>query len=415
MILYGLAFINVFIFLYFYIKYSYNVVLCLPITLVILEISRSIANVNLVEEGVGGIQVIVFSLYCLVLIGQYIRKSKFVGLFTVIVIISFYYFLRMDFTEQFNSMVVRYLNFILLLLFVPLTASIIKRINQVHFFLKSFYVGGVIYLIFVLIASILKFGPNMYGTNIIFGFEFEQWYYGALFIACFPLFYATRKVNSYKYLNVVTILMILVLFLTLRRLTLVIILLIIIQYVLLDLTNKKKLGLAIKVLTFVTFGVLIVFISGVYMYRESRFSSDYEMEEEGRFVEWVLVNESIKENPLLGKGTLFNDLGRYGYRKDYRSLHGTYSRILFGSGYIGLFIFLALYIYYLFKLFKAKQKIRKKNNLNFEFVTVGIAVWSTYIFVASSGASGIGAGISYVVTSLIISSIVLSNVFQNEI
>jgi hypothetical protein len=107
--------------------------------------------------------------------------------------------------------------------------------------------------------------------------------------------------------------------------------------------NISTLKQTFLIITAISAISIYIYINELYLIRESRFSEDYELNEEGRFIEFELTLYILNESPstaLFGVGSIFDEKGKYGFtRRKVRPMHGTYSRILFGAGYIGLGLF----------------------------------------------------------------------------
>jgi hypothetical protein len=104
--------------------------------------------------------------------------------------------------------------------------------------------------------------------------------------------------------------------------------------------------------------------------RESRFSEDYEVTEEGRFTENIYALEIMDNIPysyIWGTGEVFNNipyLSRYYYHD--HELHNSYIRILWNSGVPGLLIFVLFYFVQLKYFLKYSRK--KITTLNSYFI-----------------------------------------------
>jgi O-antigen ligase len=399
--------INLIIFCFIFYKYRHSSILFVPIVLLFIEMSRALMSGFEISNGISGIQCMVLFLYISSGYYYYFRRPRMLKLLILTLIFLAYIFTRIDFFSDFFSLSTRYLNFFLILLIFPLASSLVYRRDQIILFLNVLYNSSIVFVVYVLICSLLKIGPNMYGTGLIYGFQFEQWYFGSILVVCYPLF-RRYKIRSLTNLNIVTIILILILILTLRRLTLVIIFSGLFGYFLYNFKYKFNFRLLLLTLACSLVGVALVFFTDFYKYRESRFSDDYDVENEGRYVEWFLANDAISSNgnnPMFGTANLFNEVGNYGFKKEERNMHSTYARILYGSGYLGLSIFFSIILFYVFSVLNFKR-FKTKNNLYLRDLSlISFGLTFTYLFVVGTGASGLGSGVSYVVTSLIFAGI----------
>ena len=127
-------------------------------------------------------------------------------------------------------------------------------------------------------------------------------------------------------------------------------------------------------------------------------------EEESRYLEFVNTIEVLRNNKnmVLGNKYAFDEAGRYYHKRPERPMHGTYSRILFGSGVLGLFIFFYYLVYILLNLFKSRS-------MGEILQSVVISSMLIYLVVLTTGASGIGVGASYVGTLFLLTGYCINN------
>lgn len=405
MIVLFIFFVNLAFFVFLYKRHKKNSFLFLPLVMLFIEMIRNLFSHFGIEAGISGLQASVLFLYVGMGYWHYFRRPKNIlfMLFTWLFIL--YLSTRINFSTDTFSMITRIVNFSLVLSIFPLVRSLYSDFDysRTNFLIIIMFRSAIYFVVYVFVCSLFKIGPNMYSTNLIYGFEFEQWYYGSLLVACYPLF-RRYKVSKIFYMNIITIVLILILILTLRRLALVVIFSSTFVYFIYNLKYKFNFKVILFTFLSVITGVLAVFFTDFYKYRESRFSDEYELENEGRYVEWFLANEQISNygnSPITGTANLFNEVGNYGFKKDDRNMHSTYTKLLYGSGYLGMIWFgVIILVYFLsvfnFKLFRFDKSLDIKD---FRLVSFGIIL--TYMFIVGTGASGLGSGVSYVVFSLI--------------
>jgi len=99
--------------------------------------------------------------------------------------------------------------------------------------------------------------------------------------------------------------------------------------------------------------------------RSSRFSEDYNIEDEGRFQENILPFLHMEDRPLMylfGTGEIFNDRPyHFKYLRSDRELHNSFVRIFWNGGIVLLVVFLMFYYAQLKLLAKSRKK--KRNNV----------------------------------------------------
>jgi hypothetical protein len=159
----------------------------------------------------------------------------------------------------------------------------------------------------------------------------------------------------------------------------------------------------------IVFGLTLVFslffidYLDVWKYRDARaldvdlISEEY-IERESRYIELDNTLYILKNNNQLlqGTGYLFDETGRYLHKDPNRSMHGAYSRILFGAGFIGLILYITYLILVLFHIY----------NNNISKNTFQSAIFSSFVvlmLVLLGAASGQGASSPYVATIFVLS------------
>jgi len=211
------------------------------------------------------------------------------------------------------------------------------------------------------------------------------------------------------------------------RTTWVIVLLGLASYFIFSYKNISNIKSLVFILLILVSVASYIYVNEIYLLRESRFNPNYDIQDEGRIKELKLTKEIISQNrksKLFGTGSLFDERGKYGYHIDNRPMHGTYSRILFGSGYLGLFLFIS-YLLLIFWLFL--YKLGKKTNKEFDFFKkvkgVGIGVYIGLLFAFFSANTTYGYGISYfaitflylgVLSKLIVKQSQISNISKSN-
>ena len=373
----------------------------LPIILVLIEIAAVFLTITSMDTGLNGIYFITLLIFSFFNIESKIETNSFKQLLIIVVFIAL---IVMSISPDISliNKISRAGNFILIILLIPL-AIINGKYASKKLVIRNLVIASYIYSGYIILSSLLKYGPNHYSTDLIYGFMFEQWYFGALVVFIIPLHIMNSK---YKGLNVIHLLVLfLSILLVLRRTVWIIIVSTLILTVIFGpkLLRQKKI---------VTLSVLIFFSSIIFLSQSAIWeirggralsSSVENIENEARYLEYINTFIILYESNswLFGTDYLFDETGRYDHPRETRPMHGAYARVIFGLGLVGLLIYLTILGYTLLLLLKK----RKNNNL---LLSVTIASLMTYLVVALTGASGIGLGASYTGTLFILCGYMIS-------
>lgn len=408
--LYAIIILFLFLSLTIILKKRKKSIYYLPVILLLIEISRNITDKFLmIEEGYNGVIFIVLSLF--VVFNLKLVKDKLYFVLVLIIFIStLFYLTRLNYNISFYNNLSRLGSLVLIMALVPISYINRFRISrkEIQCILTRLFI---IFFTYTIFASLAKFGPNHYHTDIIYGFKFDQWYIGALLIVTIPFY----KINGKRTILEIFFffLCLLLIMLVLRRTVWLIIFLsfILIAFILRKGIFKNK--YFVKLLGVGGLLLLIIipfFYFNAWGYRAGRaidsdlFSEEY-YEKEARFTEldntiYILYN---KKQLMLGTGFLFDEKGRYNYPNPNRPMHGTYTRIFFGAGSIGL----CLYLYFLLNIL---YHLYDKNITKDYFKTAIFSSFAVYLIVLVGGASGSGTGAPYVATLFILSGYLINNV-----
>lgn len=135
----------------------------------------------------------------------------------------------------------------------------------------------------------------------------------------------------------------------------------------------KKISL-IRILRITLFSILFLVVFSNFSYlledsiasRKGRFDKEYDVTNEGRFVENIKVYALMKDSPLkllFGTGEVFND--RMFLSKSFdvdREAHNSYIRIFWNGGFVGLLLFLSFYYKQFTEILKNFYTAKKLNN-----------------------------------------------------
>lgn len=368
----------------------------LPVILVMVEIASIVLSEINLDQGFNGmIFLILFTFFVLNFKAELGYKEIIIYIFLLLLIVI----LSLNVSSDLNlvNRATRVGNFIFVLLLIPLAILNSYEVSRREL-AKILFTAAVIYTTYIILASLVKFGPNHYNTGLIYGFRFEQWYFGALLVAVFPAYilYDNAKLKYY----VISILLLLLILLVLRRTTWVIIIATSLLTILLTPSLRFNKKIIVSLILLIIPISLLFYTSNLWEQRGGRAltSTIENVEDEGRFLEYYNTYIILQESNsfLFGTDYLFDERGRYGHPREVRPMHGVYSRILFGAGFIGLFVYISVLLLTVFFL----MKNRNKDDL---FLNVVLASMITYLMVAFTGGSGMGIGISYVGTLFILS------------
>ena len=365
-----------FLLVFFLWKFSKKKLLeSLPIILIFLEIGKG-ASMNLgFKSGYNGLILMSLIAYIfLIIISKKTRtySNFFRYLFAIYLIIAVYFFSKLNITyDNFMNIFSRYGNIIFTISFFFIGLAYVKDWNTIYKINRNFLHSAYIFIIITFVFTILQIGPSSYRGGVIRGPEQMQIYFTIIPILLYPVQESIKglgySVNNKWYVIIVMAFLIIAAFSLMRTVWLMFL----ISFFLYFLFIKKSLNRTLQILRY-TFMVITlsysVYISGVLDARSSRFNKDYEIENEGRIVEFSYVVNSIRENPIFGSEYFLESRGNYGFENENRPLHSTYSNILFGTGYLGLSLFslflLSILGYFLF------MKTNSEQNYNLKVVGV---------------------------------------------
>jgi hypothetical protein len=239
------------------------------------------------------------------------------------------------------------------------------------------------FCIYILIVNIFDIGEEMYVGGLKTGYYILNGLYIPTFSILFIIYNLKYIENKKKIiLNIIFILMtIIILILLLKRTLLLILIIGIILYLLKNISIFKI--LKVTIWSIIGLFILTYFsnnFNSSLKSRETRFSNEYDVTKENRFVEneyiFKLLGSSVI-NICFGSGEVFNDrvyISKY-FEKE-REAHNSFIRIFWNGGFLGLFVFCLIYfkqfndIYINYKVLKTDKKF---NNLLY-FILVFIAL-----------------------------------------
>jgi len=385
----------------------------LPIVFIIFEVLKNIFIAFSLEYGFNGIQnITVFLIVGYLLLRLHKRKDFFKEMSLVLVFL-FYSYARIPFGDDLVSLITKSLGLTSGLLLIPISALIVKEESSFYKLNNSLISSLIIYVTYLVTASIFKFGPNHYDTDIIYGLRFEQYYLGSIAIVMMPVILNCNKWRK-KTLIFLSIITFIILVLTLRRTAVIIVILGLVVYFTFLPQKRKRISNILGFVSIILIVGTIFFNSSISDYRSTQYSRDYEIEEEGRYIEMDLVLQTLtspNNNMLIfGSGKFFNDKGEYGFRNDERPIHGAISKILFGAGLVGVGLFLLIFIRKVLKAYKFRIISHQTNYSKYRALLISLI--AVFLAVTFTGGLGVGTGVAFTGTIYIYIG-ALSGLLQN--
>jgi len=394
-----------------------------PVFIIIIEIFKAISEYLNFQIGFNGV-ILISNFVFIFISGVNIKRIKTIKFpFFVLIIFCTYMFFRLEFDEgNFFNLISRFGNFFMGLFFVIYGFVKFSNYNDLFYLNRSIILSAVLFASFSLFSIFFQFGNLLYSGGLLRGFVHYQWYYLALFIGVFPIISQINSIDSssfisQKVLKIVYLVILLLAIVSLMRTVWTISIIHLIMFYLFAKKNYQNKKLYRTLIFILFFGVYFVFATDYYLARESRLSSSYEYEKEGRIVELELVENLVLSNESklwIGTGNAFDEIGKYGFTAYERPLHGTYTKLLFGGGVTAIFLdilFILSLVYLLIKsYFKVKQRSLFLNNV-FVIAFTSIITYSIAIF---SGSAGIGAGVGYVTVNFLLVGIYSRIIFEKE-
>jgi len=205
----------------------------------------------------------------------------------------------------------------------------------------------------IALSNIHGIGESMYetGPSILVGFFHGPNLYQAALSISLVLFYLLLEPQRTKRVAILalTIISTIVLFLLLRR---TLIFIVFFGFLFTYYLAKRKIStiLITMVFVFILLTILFFYSGNLLEYIQTRHAKVYMISSflnENRFLEYVYGFNTIITRDfglLFGSGELFNSEGNYNYIDIYRAMHSDYSRLIFGSGFVGLFFYLYIHL-----------------------------------------------------------------------
>lgn len=242
------------------------------------------------------------------------------------------------------------LKFVTPLMFLPLGYNLIKKKQDLHYFINKLYWLQTFFILGIIYANLFNVGETFYKDGIKVGFLSINSLYTVTFSWITLLFFINDlKLNKVISVVILTATFIIILLILKRTL---IILFALSLFLFLFQSIKLKRVVAYSAIFFIGSIIFQTYFSHYFERsveaRSSRFSEDYSVEQEGRFRENVLPFMHMQDNALMyifGTGEVFNDRPyHFRYLNSDRELHNSLVRIFWNGGFLLLFLFVAFYL-----------------------------------------------------------------------
>lgn len=308
----------------------------------------------------------------------------------VIFIVSFLIILGLLSTSKittFNML----LKFILPLFFIIIGYNLLKNQNLILYFINKLWLLQIIFIAGILYSNIFSVGETFYDGGIKVGYLSVNSLYTVTFSWIILLFFINESRISRIISMVILAATFIIIVLILKRTLILLCILAMLFYIIQNMSLKRTISTSIIFLV----GLAIFQLFFVQYFeqsleaRSSRFSEDYNVEEEGRFRENILPLIHMEGRPLMylfGTGEVFNDRPyHYRYLNSDRELHNSFARIFWNGGIVLLLVFLKFYYSQLKLFFKARNKFKKNKLLSRWFYFGMIFVFLRFVSEFSSG------------------------------
>ncbi|MBK6933536.1 MAG: hypothetical protein IPH17_00115 [Bacteroidales bacterium] len=338
-----------------------------------------------------------FLLFTIYITFQYVEIKRFM---IPMYLFFIYLLILIFFSSNFFYSAQTYIKTLIPALFLPISFTFIKDINQLKKFNKILILFLLLYLINFILTNFFKIGKTPYSS---LGSDFSL-YVGNVFteglnsiayiLVILPLILYLDKKNK-KIVIILGVLALIALLLNLKRISIIAVL---IGYFFLILFSKRK-SYFIKSIVPIILLLFILYpfykepLQYQYMNRASRFTEDF-YETEGRYIETKLVWDEVFsfnsiQHSLFGK-EMFNSSGKYGggiFRERY--LHVDYNSLLFGAGIFGLLFYFYYNVIILKYFLRLKKKFQYKDNTINMMNATFIAVFLMSFIISFSGSFGL--------------------------
>jgi len=337
-----------------------------------------------------------FLIYTIYVTFKYVEIKRFM---VPMYLFFIYLLILIFFSSNFFYSAQTYIKTLIPALFLPISFTFIKDINQLKKFNKILILFLCLYLINFILTNFFKIGRTPYSRldsdfSLYVGNVFTEGMNSIAYIlVILPLILYLDKKNK-KIVIILGVLALVALLLNLKRISIIAVL---IGYFFLILFSKRK-SYFIKSIVPIILLLFILYpfykepLQYQYMNRASRFTEDF-YETEGRYIETKLVWDEVFsfnsiQHSLFGK-EMFNSPGNYGGGiMGERMLHSDYNVLIHGSGIFGLLFYFYYNVIILKYFLRLKKKFQYKDNTINMMNTTFIAVFLMSFIISFSGSFG---------------------------
>jgi len=337
-----------------------------------------------------------FLIYTIYVTFRYVEIKRFM---IPMYLFFIYLLILIFFSSNFFNSAQTYIKTLIPALFLPISFTFIKDINQLKKFNKILILFLCLYLINFILTNFLKIGKTPYsrldsGFSLYVGNVFTEGLNSIAYIlVILPLILYLDKKNK-KIIIFLGALALVALLLNLKRISIIAIF---IGYFFLVFFSKRK-SYFIKSIVPIILLLFILYpfykepLQYQFMNRSDRFTEDF-YENEGRYIETKLVwGEVFSFNSIqhsfFGK-EMFNSSGNYGGGiLGERVIHVDYNSLLFGAGIFGLLFFFYYNVIILKYFLRLKKKFPYKDNTINMMNATFIAVFFMSFIISFSGSFG---------------------------
>lgn len=317
------------------------------------------------ESASGGLRNIILTLFILYLFffkPQILFHNIYIFLFLA------YTFVLVFLSSDMQASLFRYFNVFIYLLMIPIGYYLINDERKIKILNRSTVILLIIFLLNFFFVNTLKVGRTLYTDDFYLGgFSGGSLYMAAIAVAIIPFILSKAKdFPSRAFLIIIAFASVIILALSLRRTAIILPLVGFIIYYLYSIKGIPKLiaiGAVFIALAYFTFPFFEDTFSERFELREQRFSKDF-YEQEGRYLEYgIIFEESLDsyKDFFIGK-EIFNSAGHYaGGSFGDRIIHSGFPAIIHGSGYIGLLLFIMIFVKIIKDFYKLRPFIKSYN------------------------------------------------------
>jgi hypothetical protein len=321
--------------------------------------------------------VLIYLVCATALKGRY--NHKFIIIYVYIIFLFILIILQ---SSNYLYSITNYIKYIIGLLCLPLGFNILSSLRKFREFQKTGILLLILYVINIILANVFHFG-DFYGYKVEGSLEIGNVFSDGLYtnayiitsVILLLLFFPEKK----KLISVLSTICAILIIVNMKRTVILVLFVGLLSYLMLYfIKNGIKTRLATLQLKYITIFVVLALISlpifypYIQMNLEARQKTiekaQVDINNEGRILELKFISDEIFESDnistfLFGKETL-NLVGTYAAGKfGNRQIHGDYSKMLHGTGVIGILIWLLIHIYIIDWIIRLNKKVTDKKTV----------------------------------------------------